>query len=96
LRIAISNIIGKMSNSPAQNTFKGLDTLIIDEGDFGSLDTTGINSLISMFSNLKQIFDNIVIITHINDLKEALAENVIKVSKYGKYESRISYENGMI
>ena len=96
LRIAISNIIGKMSNSPAQNTFKGLDTLIIDEGDFGSLDTAGINSLISMFSNLKQIFDNIVIITHITDLKEALAENVIRISKYGKYESRISYENGVI
>ena len=96
LRIAISNIIGKMSNSPTQNTFKGLDTLIIDEGDFGSLDTAGINSLISMFSNLKQIFDNIVIITHITDLKEALAENVIRISKYGKYESRISYENGVI
>ena len=96
LRIAISNIIGKMSNSPTQNTFKGLDTLIIDEGDFGSLDSNGINSLISMFSNLNQIFDNIIIITHINDLKEALAENVIKITKYGKYESRLSYENGNI
>ena len=96
LRIAISNIIGKMSNSTTENKFKGLDTLIIDEGDFGSLDETGINSLISMFSNLRQIFDNIVIITHIVDLKESLAENTIKVAKNGKYESKITYENGQI
>ena len=96
LRIAISNIIGKMSNSSTQNKFKGLNTLIIDEGDFGSLDESGINSLISMFSNLKQIFDNITIITHITDLKESLAENTIKVIKNGKYESKITYENGQI
>ncbi|MEM3786959.1 MAG: hypothetical protein QXZ59_06210, partial [Nitrososphaeria archaeon] len=73
-----------------------LKTLIIDEGDFGSLDAEGITDLTAMLSNLKQIFDKIIIITHIDEIKNTLSENTINVVKEGKYESKIFYENGQI
>jgi DNA repair exonuclease SbcCD ATPase subunit len=93
IRIAISNIISKLSALTTLKTFTGLKTLIIDEGDFGSLDDDGINNIINIIQNLKSVFQKIIIITHINDLKEALPDNLINVTKSeNKYESKISYE----
>ncbi|MEM4114502.1 MAG: AAA family ATPase [Saccharolobus sp.] len=95
LRIGISNIISRLALI-GEKYVGNLRTLIIDEGDFGSLDAEGITDLTAMLSNLKQIFDKIIIITHIDEIKNTLSENTINVVKEGKYESKIFYENGQI
>lgn len=88
VRIAISNVISRLSALATIKNFNGIKTLIIDEGDFGSLDDDGINNIITILNNLKEMFEKIVLITHISALKESISDNLINVSKTEKYESK--------
>jgi DNA repair exonuclease SbcCD ATPase subunit len=91
LRIGISNVISRLKSMKKVYSSE-LKTLLIDEADFGSLDESGIDALNSMFNQLKSLFDKIIIITHIKEIKENISENVINVSKTGNISSKISYE----
>lgn len=93
LRVGLSNIISKLSVLASAKNLKGIKTLVIDEGDFGSLDTIGLNNIISILNNLKPIFPKIILITHIDMLKDSLSENIINVVKTEKYESKITDNN---
>lgn len=70
LRLAISQMI-------AQRSGKTLSLLILDEV-FGSLDENRRNNVVSLLHKLTNNFEQIVLITHIDDLKESV-DNTLKV-----------------
>lgn len=72
IRLALSEIL-------AQRTGARLQTLVIDEG-FGSQDTQGIQRLIEAINTVKGDFAKILIITHLDELKDAFP-NRIEVEK---------------
>ncbi len=63
LRIALSRLLAHRSGAP-------LPTLFIDEG-FGSQDATGLERLVEAINAIQNDFQKIVVITHIEELKEA-------------------------
>lgn len=72
IRIALINV----SSLPKS------DMLIIDEG-FGALDDTYVEACARLLESLKQWFKSILIITHVEAVKDA-ADNVIEIVKNGK------------
>jgi DNA repair protein SbcC/Rad50 len=72
IRLALSEIL-------AQRTGARLQTLVIDEG-FGSQDVQGIQRLIEAINTVRGDFAKILIITHLDELKDAFP-NRIEVEK---------------
>ena len=75
IRVALINT----SNLPRPNF------LAIDEG-FGSLDSDNLNSMESMFEYLKSEFAYIIIISHIEALRD-VTDNVIEINKKGDFSN---------
>ena len=75
LRIALSKLLAHRSGSP-------LPTLFIDEG-FGTQDADGLDKLIDAIKTIQDDFEKIIVITHIDSLKEAFESRieVIKTSE---------------
>ncbi len=63
LRIALSRLLARRAGAP-------LPTLIIDEG-FGTQDSTGKEKLVEAINSIQDDFEKILVITHIEDLKDA-------------------------
>ena len=63
LRIALSRLLARRSGAP-------LPILFIDEG-FGSQDAAGQERLIEAIQSIRYDFDKIVVITHVEGIKEA-------------------------
>ncbi len=63
LRIALSKLLAGRAGAP-------LPTLIIDEG-FGTQDTTGREKLVEAINSIQDDFQKILVITHIEELKDA-------------------------
>ncbi|MBI4294776.1 MAG: SMC family ATPase [Chloroflexi bacterium] len=63
LRIALSRLLTRRAGAP-------LSTLIIDEG-FGTQDTAGRDKLVEAINSIQDDFDKILVITHIEALKDA-------------------------
>ena len=57
--------------------------LVIDEG-FGVLDSNNTNSLHMLFSNLKELFDAVIIVSHIDSIKD-LVDNTILIEPKDGY-----------
>lgn len=93
VRLAISKIISSVSLATKGVNYRGIKTLIIDEGDFGSLDDDGISSLASLFGKLKEKFSKIIFITHVEELKDNVSDYAFMVKKIGQYESEIVPQN---
>ncbi|MEI7475621.1 MAG: AAA family ATPase [bacterium] len=70
LRLAISQLI-------AQRSGKHLSLLILDEV-FGSLDENRRNNVVQLLTSLTNNFEQVILITHIDDIKENV-NNVIKI-----------------
>jgi exonuclease SbcC len=68
IRLALSKMLAKRAGTK-------LKTLVIDEG-FGTQDSKGISKLIEAINLVKKDFEKIIIITHINDLKEAFNDRI--------------------
>lgn len=62
LRIALSKVLANRSGAP-------LPTLFIDEG-FGTQDTAGREQILDVLSTLEQDFKCIIVITHLEELKD--------------------------
>ncbi|MER3446382.1 MAG: hypothetical protein C4291_05820 [Candidatus Dadabacteria bacterium] len=62
LRIAISKFIANCSGAQ-------LRTLVIDEG-FGTQDKDGLNQFVQVINAIKGDFDKVIIITHLDELKD--------------------------
>ncbi len=63
VRLALSRVLAKRSGARLQ-------TLVVDEG-FGSQDIAGRNRLVETINLIKSDFSKILIITHLEDLKDA-------------------------
>ena len=72
LRIALSRLLARRSGAP-------LPVLFIDEG-FGSQDAAGQERLIEAIQSIRDDFDKIVVITHVEGIKEAF-DTRIQVQK---------------
>ena len=68
LRIALSKLLARRAGARLQ-------TLIIDEG-FGSQDAKGREKLVECLNAIKDDFERIIVITHIDELKDAFATRV--------------------
>jgi len=72
LRVALSNV----SSLPKPDIF------VVDEG-FGTLDSAGVESCNRLLTSLKSYFRTIVVITHVDGIKDA-ADHVIEITKHEK------------
>ena len=72
IRLALSRVLSWNANAQ-------LRTLVIDEG-FGSQDASGLENLIQAIGEVQNEFDCILVITHIEELKERF-EHKIEVVK---------------
>ncbi len=72
LRIALSRLLANRAGAKLQ-------TLILDEG-FGSQDGKGREKLIEVIESIKDDFSKILVITHIDDLKDSFSSR-IEISK---------------
>jgi exonuclease SbcC len=88
LRIAISRILSKLPESP-DHSFATMQTLFIDEGDFGNLDENGIREAANVLKRLSREFDRVIVISHVEELKDLLQGAVIEVVKTGPSESTV-------
>ena len=68
IRIALSKLLARRAGAP-------LPTLIIDEG-FGTQDSAGIEKLKEAINSIQDDFDKIIVITHIEELKDAFPTRV--------------------
>ncbi len=68
IRIALSRLLARRAGAP-------LPTLIIDEG-FGTQDNTGIEKLKEAINSIQDDFEKILVITHIDELKDAFSTRI--------------------
>jgi exonuclease SbcC len=68
LRIALSKLLARRAGARLQ-------TLIIDEG-FGTQDGKGREKLVEALNAIQEDFEKIIVITHIDELKDAFASRI--------------------
>jgi len=68
IRIALSKLLVRRAGAP-------LPTLIIDEG-FGTQDSSGVERLKEAINSIQDDFEKILVITHIEELKEAFPARI--------------------
>jgi len=68
IRIALSRLLARRAGAP-------LPTLIIDEG-FGTQDSAGIEKLKEAINSIQDDFERILVITHIEDLRDAFPTRI--------------------
>jgi DNA repair protein SbcC/Rad50 len=79
LRVAISKFIANRSGAQ-------LRTLVIDEG-FGTQDRDGLNHFIQVINTIKDDFDKILAITHVDELKERFPVKIEVTKETGQGSS---------
>ncbi len=79
IRVALINI----------SSLPKCDTLMIDEG-FGALDEMNVEACNQMLQSLTKWFKNIIVISHVDAVKDAV-DNVLEITHKGK-DSRVRYE----
>ncbi len=68
LRLALSRLLARRAGAP-------LSTLIIDEG-FGTQDREGRERLVEAIGSIQQDFEKIIVITHIEEMKDSFPVRV--------------------
>lgn len=68
IRIALSKILSKRAGAKLQ-------FLVIDEG-FGTLDVAGQDAVVSAINGIKDEFEKILVVTHIQELKDAFPARI--------------------
>jgi exonuclease SbcC len=86
LRVAISRILSKLPQTE-EHAYAIMQTLFIDEGDFGNLDESGIRDTVSVIRDLTKEFDRVIVISHVPAIREILQGRVLEVVKTGLEES---------
>lgn len=89
LRVAISRILSRMPQTE-EHTFAIMQTLFIDEGDFGNLDEAGIRDAVNVIRNLTKEFDRVILISHVDAIREIFHGYTVEVRKTGLEESAIA------
>ena len=68
IRIALSKLLARRAGAP-------LPTLVIDEG-FGTQDSAGLEKLKEAINSIYDDFDKILVITHVDELKDAFPARI--------------------
>ncbi|MBI2954322.1 MAG: SMC family ATPase [Chloroflexi bacterium] len=68
LRVALSKLLARRAGARLQ-------TLVVDEG-FGTLDTAGRDSLVEAINSVSDDFEKIIVVTHIQELKDAFPARI--------------------
>jgi exonuclease SbcC len=68
IRIALSKLLARRAGAP-------LPTLVIDEG-FGTQDSAGLEKLKEAINSIHDDFDKILVITHVDELKDAFPARI--------------------
>jgi len=68
IRIALSKLLARRAGAP-------LPTLVIDEG-FGTQDSAGLEKLKEAINSIHDDFDKILVITHVDELKDAFPTRI--------------------
>jgi DNA repair protein SbcC/Rad50 len=89
LRVAISRILSRMPQTE-EHTFAIMQTLFIDEGDFGNLDEVGVRDAVNVIRNLTKEFNRVVLISHVDTIREIFHGYTVEVKKTGVEESAIA------
>lgn len=88
LRVAISRILSKLPQTE-EHAYAIMQTLFVDEGDFGSLDEPGIRDTVAVIRNLTKEFDRVILISHVPAIREIFQGHVLEVMKIGPEESTV-------
>jgi exonuclease SbcC len=88
LRVAVARILSKLPQTE-EHSFVTMQTLFIDEGDFGNLDEQGIREAISVMRNLTKEFDRVILVSHVDEIREIFHGYTIEAQKTGLQESTI-------
>jgi exonuclease SbcC len=88
LRIAISRILAKLP-STEEHTFGVMETLFIDEGDFGYLDEAGLRDAVESVREMTKVFSRVIIISHVDTFRELFHGNAVRVAKTGDETSSL-------
>lgn len=88
LRVAISRILSRLPQT-REHTFAIMQTLFIDEGEFGTLDESGIRESVNVIKRLTKEFNRVVLISHVDMIKEIFQGYTINVIKTGSEESKV-------
>ena len=88
LRVAIARILSKLPQTE-EHSFVTMQTLFVDEGDFGNLDEQGIREAISVMRNLTKEFDRVILVSHVDEIREIFHGYTIEALKTGIQESTI-------
>ena len=83
LRIALSKVLAHRRGAP-------LPTLFIDEG-FGTQDAAGRERILDVISAIEGDFERIIVITHLDELKEAFQARIEVVKEEAGSTFRVSY-----
>ena len=86
LRVAISRILSKLPQTE-EHAFATMQTLFIDEGDFGNLDEAGIREAIAVVRNLTKEFNRVILVSHVDAIREIFQGYTIEILKKDIAES---------
>jgi DNA repair exonuclease SbcCD ATPase subunit len=79
VRLAVSKVLSEMPE--AGKRLSRMKTLIIDEGDLGSLDGEGVNSTIEIINGLTKLFGLTILISHLEAVKGWAAGSYVVVHR---------------
>lgn len=75
VRLAVSKVLSELPE--AGRRLSRMKTLIIDEGDLGSLDGEGLNSTMAIINDLTKLFGLTVLISHLDAVKGWVGGNYV-------------------
>jgi exonuclease SbcC len=79
VRLAISKVLSELPE--AGKRLSRMKTLIIDEGDLGSLDGEGLNSTIDIVNELTKLFGLTILISHLDAVKGWAGGNYVIIHR---------------
>jgi DNA repair exonuclease SbcCD ATPase subunit len=79
VRLAVSKVLSELPE--AGRRLSRMKTLIIDEGDLGSLDGEGLNSTMAIINDLTKLFGLTVLISHLDAVKGWVGGNYVIIHR---------------
>jgi exonuclease SbcC len=79
VRLAVSKVLSELPE--AGKRLSRMKTLIIDEGDLGSLDGEGLNSTIEIINELTKLFGLTILISHLEAVKGWAGGNYVMIQR---------------
>jgi exonuclease SbcC len=89
VRLAISKVLSELPE--AGKRLSKMRTLVIDEGDLGSLDGEGVNSTIAIIQDLTKLFGLTILISHLEAVRGWVGGNYVMIHR-GNLESGSTIE----